>query len=293
MPALTYTPVYKRPSLTISADASPVNLPTQTYRNSNYSTSGNPSAMHEYVYDLSKKAYVLVFHHHKFMENRYNREGSSKDMEKIKQTLKKYRCDKLDINENLSYRGVLKKMDNISTQDFSKHSCLIVFILSHGDVNDTIMAYDGCMYSFHNDIVEKCTENHTLKSKPKIFILQACRGDAKIVADTSRSMSNKIDIVAFQSSYQGKYRGECFPLFKCNATVYVTILGAVSYRHEHKGSFFIQAFLRLLDENNQQNIININALLNREFEASGILQTPTLMTTLRKELIFGNLLLRS
>uniref|UniRef100_A0A182M5Q9 Caspase family p20 domain-containing protein n=1 Tax=Anopheles culicifacies TaxID=139723 RepID=A0A182M5Q9_9DIPT len=229
---------------------------------------GNPPAVHKNVYDLSKNAYVLIFHHDTFKESRYNREGSAEDMKKIKQTLQKYRCDRLDINENLTCSSVLKKMDKISTQNFSNNSCLIVFILSHGNVNDTIMAQDGYMYSFHSDIVEQCTSNKTLKNKPKIFVLQACRGDATIVTDATRSLSNKIDIVAFQSSY----------------------LGTVSYRDKRKGSFFMQAFLRLLDEHNQQSIININTLLNREFNEEGILQTPTLMTTLQKELIFGKLL---
>ncbi|XP_049293389.1 caspase-3-like [Anopheles funestus] len=274
MPSPSYTPVYKRPSLIVSADASVVRSPSNTQHKEisrpailPAKTTTYPPARHGNVYDLSKKAYVLVFHHYKFEKSQHNRDGSLKDMEKIKKILQNYRCDSLDINENYTLRKVQKKMEEISNQDFTKYSCLIVFIMSHGGVNDTIMAHDGYMYSFHTDIVEHCTSNRTLNDKPKIFVLQACRGDAKIVTDATRSMSHKIDIVAFQSSYHG----------------------AVSYRHTDEGSFFMQAFLRLLDENNQQSIININTLLNREFHAKGILQTPTLMTTLQKELIFGKL----
>jgi len=96
----------------------------------------------------------------------------------------------------------------VSRKDFTKNSCLIVFIMSHGSANDTIMAKDGQFYSFQDDVVEYCTSNRTLNDKPKLFVLQACRGDATMVADATPSMSYKGDIIIFQSSYQGKNNGK-------------------------------------------------------------------------------------
>ncbi|XP_052891652.1 caspase-14-like [Anopheles moucheti] len=258
MPTLTYRSVYSRPSLSALPDASVVRPPSYT------------PATHGNEYDLSKKAYVLVFHHNNFKINKFNREGSSKDMRKIEEILRYYRCDSPDINENKTVRDVRRKMEKISKKDFTEYSCLIVFIMSHGNEQDSIMAYDGDMYSLQSDIVEHCTSNRTLNDKPKMFVVQACRGDAKIVADATRSMSHKIDIIAFQSSYQG----------------------TVSFRHETHGSFFIQAFLQLLHDNNQQSIVVVNEELNREFKAKHILQTPTMTSTLQKKLIFGKLLRR-
>ncbi|XP_053668205.1 caspase-1-like [Anopheles marshallii] len=226
------------------------------------------SATHGNYYDLSKKAYVLVFHHCEFENHEYNRAGSSKDMRKIEEIIRYYRCDEPDINENCTKDKIIQKMNTISEKDFTEYSCLIVFIMSHGNEQDSIMAYDGNMYSLQSDIVEQCTMNRTLNDKPKIFVVQACRGDAKIVADATRSMSHKIDIVAFQSSYQG----------------------TVSFRTVEQGSFFMQAFLQLLHGNNQKSILDVNEQLNREFRANNILQTPTMTATLQKKLIFGQLL---
>ncbi|XP_040164471.1 caspase-1-like isoform X1 [Anopheles arabiensis] len=222
----------------------------------------------ENVYDLSKDAYVLLFHNDEFDNSACNRPGSARDMEKIQQVLQHYRCDKLDINENKPEEYVQQKMTEISQKDFTSYSCLIVFIMSHGSVNDTILASDGKWFYFQEDIVDRCTSNRTLDGKPKLFVLQACRGNDRIVADARPPRSDKVDVIIFQSTYQGY----------------------VSLRDIEEGSFFMQSFLRLLHEKNQQSIININTLLNREFKEKKIAQVPTMTVTLRRDLIFGELL---
>uniref|UniRef100_A0A182QN42 Caspase family p20 domain-containing protein n=1 Tax=Anopheles farauti TaxID=69004 RepID=A0A182QN42_9DIPT len=274
-----YVSVYKRPSLSAPVDEPLFSSPITRARSPAITVKRFPELKAQLpaagktkttdkAYDLSDKAYVLVFHHYKFQDTSHNREGSIYDMASIRKYMQNYRCDTLDVNENYTKQRVINKLQDISKKDFSKYSCILVFIMSHGNTNDTIMAYDGQMYGFHEDVVERCTQNATLKDKPKIFVLQACRGNAEIVTDARRVMSDKSDIVTFQSSYQG----------------------AVSYRNTKEGSFFMQAFLRLLHEHNQHNIINVNTELNKHFNEKQILQTPTLSTTLRKELIFGHLL---
>ena len=75
--------------------------------------------------------------------------------------------------------------------------------MSHGSVNDTILASDGKWFYFQEDIVDKCTSNRTLDGKPKLFVLQACRGNDRIVADARPPRSDKVDVIIFQSTYQG------------------------------------------------------------------------------------------
>ncbi|XP_035893104.1 caspase-3-like isoform X2 [Anopheles stephensi] len=245
-----------------SADASKVSIPTKTR------VAFSPQ-IEDIEYDLSQKAYVLVFHHYKFADIKLNREGSAKDMQKIREILSNYRCSTLDINENLTVLNVRKKMREIQAKQFSKNSCLIVFIMSHGQINDYIVGYDGGTYHLHDDIVEQCTANQTLQGKPKIFAVQACRGTAVMETDARKpTVSDKSDIVVFQSSYHG----------------------TVSYRSPTTGSSFMQAFLRLLHENNHQCISKVGKLLNSEFKDRSVGQAPPLTITLRKELIFGRLL---
>ncbi|XP_058067264.1 caspase-14-like [Anopheles bellator] len=218
------------------------------------------------VYDMTAKAYVLVFHHNKFKDASHNRLGSDKDMRKINDFFKDYRCIVRMCND---YRlnQVRRTMDEVSKMNVAPYCCVIVIIMSHGMDDDTIMAYDGDMYSFEDDIVEKCTSNPKLAGKPKIFILQACRGDSIMQADAKRTTSNKCDIVTFQSTYKGN----------------------VAYRDPKQGSVFIQHLFDQLDKNRDGSIIEINTQLNYIFRNNGISQCPTMSSTLQKKLIFGHL----
>uniref|UniRef100_A0AAG5DIT1 Caspase family p20 domain-containing protein n=1 Tax=Anopheles atroparvus TaxID=41427 RepID=A0AAG5DIT1_ANOAO len=266
-----YSPVYKRP-LTLAQDAQPsIGSPKIGRQITNGS---QQIANRADRYDLKKKAYVLVFHHYEFENKRDNRAGSMKDMDKIKAVLRNYRTEQLKIHSNCSLRSVRKVMDDVSQKDFSNNSCLLVFIMSHGGSQDTILAHDGEWYSLHEDIVEKCTLNNSLKGKPKIFVLQACRGDAQMQPDSVKKvMSDKSDIVIFQSTYEG----------------------SVSWR-DREGSFFMQEFLKLLESSDSSvDIHDINIKLNARlphdprFLGKDINQTPTMSTTLKKRLYFNDL----
>ncbi|XP_050090456.1 caspase-7-like [Anopheles aquasalis] len=218
-------------------------------------------------YDLSKKAYVLVLHHHKFDDSTHNRAGSEKDMEKIERFFRAYRVDPLNVCANETAEEVRYIMDNIAHKDFSDNSCLIIIIMSHGLANDQIMARDGKTYCFEGDIVEKCTSNRTLDGKPKLFIVQACRGGSVWATDSINIQSNKNDVLIFQSTYKG----------------------FVALRNPQEGTFFMQHFFRLLDEHRDKDIFGIIKLLNGFFESSALPQNPTMTTTLRKDLIFDDL----
>ncbi|ETN64648.1 hypothetical protein AND_003603 [Anopheles darlingi] len=245
-----YNPVYK--SLAISS-------PTPSAIH--YGTKGGADK-----YDLGKKAYAVVLHQHKFKNAEQNREGSEKDMDKINSFFENYRIDK-KIHVNKTAADVRYVMDNIARQNFSNYSCLIIIIMSHGLMNDQIAAFDGETYGFEEDIVEKCTSNRTLDGKPKLFIVQACRGDSTMTTDSKKTQSKKSDVLTFQSTYKG----------------------FVALRDTQKGTFFIQNFFDLLDEHRGKDISLINKHLNRVFSQKGITQNPTMTSTLARDLIFGDL----
>lgn len=74
----------------------------------------------------------------------------------------------------------------MSKFDFSGYDCLLISILTHGD-KDHLCAHDGkyeisSIYDYFS--ASKCP---TLAGKPKLFIIQACRGDN---ADFGMTMSH-------------------------------------------------------------------------------------------------------
>ncbi|XP_052861133.1 caspase-14-like [Anopheles cruzii] len=251
----TSTPIMPRLSASVS-NGLPTNVSYRAVQNGKL----------DVEYDLTKKAYVLVFHHNKFKDRSHNRPGSDKDMRKINDFFKDYRCT-VRVCNDYRLNQVRRTMDEVSKMNAGPYSCVIVILMSHGMDDDTIMAYDGDMYSFEDDIVEKCTSNHKLAGKPKIFILQACRGDSIMQADAKRTTSNKCDIVTFQSTYKGN----------------------IAYRNPQEGSVFIQHLFEQLHKNKNGSIIEINTQLNYIFRNNSISQCPTMSTTLQKKLIFGHL----
>uniref|UniRef100_A0A182SBI4 Caspase family p20 domain-containing protein n=1 Tax=Anopheles maculatus TaxID=74869 RepID=A0A182SBI4_9DIPT len=159
-----------------------------------------------------------------------------------------YRCDVHDINQNYTANGVREKMESIATQNFTDHSCLMVFIVSHGGMNDTIMGSDGSLYSLGDDIVKQCTSNPTLNGKPKIIVVQACRTNATTATVARKSpLIDDCDVAVFKSSYHNE------------------ICDISSDSDPRQGDTFMQTFLRLLHATNQQSIIHVNTLLAGEF----------------------------
>lgn len=108
--------------------------------------------------------------------------------------------------------------------DFKKKSCLFICILSHGNQGQTIFAKDKS-YNLDKDVIEPIIKNATLVGKPKIFIIQACKGaiqsfgiamtDATPVNTSSLTKPSEADILILYSSYEGRvsYRLEMGSIF--------------------------------------------------------------------------------
>lgn len=81
-------------------------------------------------------------------------------------------------------------------------------ILSEGKRNDKIAAKDD-FYSIDDDIVLPLLNNKTLLGKPKIFIVQASKGDWEIGNLQTDGVSyggNPSEVIKLYSSFEGQFR---------------------------------------------------------------------------------------
>lgn len=81
-------------------------------------------------------------------------------------------------------------------------------ILSEGKRNDKIAAKDD-FYAIDDDIVHPLLKNKTLQGKPKIFIVQASKGDWEIgnlQTDGVSHGGNPSEVIKLYSSFEG----QCF-----------------------------------------------------------------------------------
>ncbi|XP_055592965.1 caspase-6-like [Uranotaenia lowii] len=248
------------------------NKPEPSYRATaqNYSGAtsriGSTSTSAPIRYNLRDKAFVLIFHHKMFGDKKLLRMGSEKDLERLKQFFKKYRVDTMKICDNYTVQQVKKKMIEIKQKRLAHISCLIVVIMSHGDTHGRIHAYDG-IYNLEHDVVEQTLLNETLKDKPKLFFVQACKGNALMETDAFPTTTNKNDILKCYSTYEG----------------------TVSLRDPKTGTYFIQQLFDLIEKHPENDINELMIILRNQFSSDRISQTPTDTSTLTKKFFFADL----
>uniref|UniRef100_A0A1B0D650 Caspase n=1 Tax=Phlebotomus papatasi TaxID=29031 RepID=A0A1B0D650_PHLPP len=229
------------------------------------------------VYDINgKKGYAIIFNNEKFDgDSKEFRVGSRNDEKELQKTLTRFNIE-TKVERDPSLSTIEKKVKEISKMDFKKKSCLFVCILSHGNQGQTIFAKDKS-YNLDKDVIEPIIKNATLVGKPKIFIIQACKGaiqsfgiamtDATPVSTSSLTKPSEADILILYSSYEGR----------------------VSYRLE-MGSIFIQKLCTFINSDHRiRSLEDIMKETRRDIidnSPQNLKQTPTMVSTLTKDFFF-------
>ena len=94
-----------------------------------------------------------------------------------------------NIEEDVDADDMKGILDRLSKKDFSKYSGLIVTIITHGGTGNVLYGKD-CQPVQLKELAEKfnSAKCKALKNKPKIFIINACRGSTK---DAALSMDSQ------------------------------------------------------------------------------------------------------
>lgn len=104
----------------------------------------------------------------------------------------------------------------VKRKDFKKYECVVIVVLSHGHINQTIYAADG-HFNLQDMFVNRVAMNETLRGKAKIFIVAACKGDSEVTGirmqtdatPLSRPTINKLpymrDTLQCFSTYEGVF----------------------------------------------------------------------------------------
>ncbi|KAH8316283.1 hypothetical protein KR067_004188, partial [Drosophila pandora] len=168
-------------------------------------------------------ATVVILNHEIFNDTSMNRPGSSKDVESLYKTFQKLGCS-IEVHHNPVFDEVSSTIKNLSKRDFKLQSALIIVILSHGHPKEKIEASDNQKYDLDTEVVNPLLSNPTLKGKPKILVVQACKGVWEADAEPLRK--------------------DPLGIMKC----YSTTEGFLSYRHPSEGSVYIQTFCEVMNK---------------------------------------------
>ncbi|KAJ1217673.1 hypothetical protein NDU88_005266 [Pleurodeles waltl] len=196
--------------------------------------------------------------------------------------------------DNLKTEEIHEKILDASTADHSDADCFLCVFLSHGE-KDHIYSYNAKMEIQGLTSMFKGDKCPTLVGKPKIFIIQACRGeqhDEPVIAcdavDSAIELQNEIQVDA--ASVYTLPAGADFLM------CYSVAEGYYSHRETMNGSWYIQDLCSALKKyGSSLEILELLTLVNRKvsarrvdmssnIKAIGKKQAPCFVSMLTKKL---------
>ncbi|KAJ8368780.1 hypothetical protein SKAU_G00088080 [Synaphobranchus kaupii] len=186
-----------------------------------------------------RKRWALLINNVKFDRKSMLRRGAEKDEESMEKLLKAldYKVEK---HTDLSAQAIDETVKKFSQREEHLQSdSTFVVIMSHGK-RDAICGihYDPVrevdLFSIDNIFEHLNNQNCVgLRGKPKVIVIQACRGDESgsiLVSDSAPKSTSALEDDGFKKTLKEK-DFSCF--MSCTP-------GTESYRDEEKGTFFIQ-----------------------------------------------------
>jgi len=247
-------------------DPLPVDLETLTLRDESF-------------YNIYEgRRLCLIFNHKKYKENRLDeRNGTDQDVKSIHKTFKSLDFE-VNVLNDPTYFNILISLNSVQKE--SNLSCLALFILTHGEEDGLLHAYDTS-YRLNKNIIPELlpTNCPSLAGKPKLIFIQACAGkeagsgvnvynvnsrqrhtssdSSRVASNVSYCIPNHCDLLIFSASYHGQF----------------------SFRSS-QGSWFIQALCKEIDQASGQEDLNSILLKVSRFvaihKASNIPSNPHL-----------------
>ncbi|XP_007907939.2 caspase-6 [Callorhinchus milii] len=200
--------------------------------------------------------------------------------------------------DNLKAAEVLEKIHQVATSDHSDVDCFLCVFLSHGE-NNHIFAYDAKLEIQEMTALFRGDKCSSLVGKPKIFVIQACRGDKhdepvkpRDEVDTLEKKAMVNELVTDAGAVYTLPAGADFIM------CYSVAEGFYSHRETVNGSWYIQDLCNLLKEyGSKLEFTEILTLVNRKVSqrsvencldanALGKKQVPCFASMLTKKLYF-------
>ncbi|XP_055587288.1 caspase-1-like [Uranotaenia lowii] len=250
-----------------------------------------------YAMNGKKRGKVLIFNHKKFDDNIYKeREGTELDVQNLRASLSKLGFLEEDIvsHDDLSAIEIeweAKELCYDST--LVSCDCLITVILTHGEKDDRLMARDTSYHLYK--FIEKFSPSQlpSMAGKPKLFIVQACRGrtlDSGRAVKRRRSLEDSVDASSEIFTY---------PEFADFLIVMSSHHGYRSFRKKVQGSWLIQDLCKVLNNCRVQHdsiydiltktnlAVSKRISCNEEDELDGKKQVSSFYSTLTRSLYFA------
>ncbi|XP_071502752.1 caspase-3-like [Diadema antillarum] len=267
------------------------------------------------VYKMSSRprGIAIIINNKKFKTMK-TRQGTDVDGRNLENVFKQLGFNTV-VHRDLKGRDIQQLMIQLSRHNHTTFDCFILAILTHG-IEGAVYGTDEQLVKIE-DLVNYFSSDRcpTLAGKPKLFFLQACRGerfDAGVeqtdgtavagsgdgarldsISMTEDELVDKMLRMELESTDSFASARSKMPTQSDILLAYATVPGYVSWRNSEKGSWFIQALTEVMLQNaSQEDMLSMMTMVNgkvaRAFESSSgrHKQMPAPVTMLTKKLYF-------
>ena len=199
----------------------------------------------------------------------------------------------VQIYKNLRAREILQVINSYAFQtDHSNYDCFVCCILSHGENGGKLVSFEGSKFTL-NEVTSpfRASVCPSLSAKPKVFLVQACRGEEYQTCGNFEADFN------YEADFNCKEMNYSVPDFADFLIGYATVAGFRAHRHRLQGSVFIQTLCETIESfATRLDFLGIFTKVNEkisrmEFEGPPgtdwkTKQIPELKSTLTRRLFF-------
>ena len=244
------------------------------------------SVSEEDLYKMDKQPHgvCLIFNNYKFyhpedMEKANPpRGGAEIDQHNLTQTFKYLRYEVI-VHENLTAQEMQDTIWNMATRDHKPYDSFVCCILTHGETN-VVHGADSQEVDLLNfaATMKLCP---TLREKPKMFFVQACRGEGE---------HKGLDVQKDSGPVTATIPQEADFFFG-----YATPTGNAAYRSKRHGSWYISELCKVFAKHGYTHNLSsmmkkVNHQVSKAYTKEGFKQCPEFVDRLRKEVHFFHFL---
>ncbi|XP_067928114.1 caspase-7-like isoform X2 [Watersipora subatra] len=261
-----------------------------SYAAENYSTLEDVDF--EYHMRHKSRGIAIIINNDKFARETFmsDRNGSAVDRNNLEGALKFVGFKEIYVHNNITKKEMLSVMTQASQVDYRDRDCVFVAILSHGEEG---MVYGTDKPVSYEDLLKPFKDSQSLVGKPKIFVIQACRGDeldegARYQADALPPKEQRVPPKEYFISKESDI-----------LLAYSVVPGYFSWRNCANGSWFIQAFCEVMKRDGRrlelvQMLTRVNRMVSYTFKSNASSehmtnkkQSPCITSMLTKALYFA------
>ena len=243
-----------------------------------------------YRMDKNPHGICVIINNHQFYhptdpdKAHLNRGGAEVDQKNLKLTFEYLRY-KVEIYENLTHDRMTDLMMSMAQRNHANYDSFICCILTHGE-QDKVHGADSIPVSLLDmtGVMKMCK---TLVNKPKMFFIQACRGDLE---DKGHKLDEE-EVTQRDSGGKQPPSAHTIPQEADFFFGYATPLGNAAYRSRRHGSWYISELCKVLTRHaytsNLSNMMRkVNDNICQAFTKEGYKQTAEFVDRLRKGVHF-------